>query len=776
VSDSDPTAGLRALAAAALFPTDGELTLDGLREPVSVRRDAWGVPYVEGASLDDLWFAQGVVTAGERLFQLDLTLRAANGRLSEVFGERTLEDDRFARTVGFHRAGARLADGWDDDSVRMHERFRAGVAAWVDVMPSPPVEYTMLDLRPELPEDVGAWAAAFVFLSWGLSGNALQELLRAQIAERDGADAAAWLLPPAPDDPWPELLPGALHGTLFDAVSRPGGRGSNAWVLAPSRTSTGGALLANDPHLEAVQPGVWLEMHLSAPGYRARGVALPWTPGIVLGTTAHHAWGATNVSGDVQDLFLEELADDGLSVRRGDGWSPVIVHPETIGVRGADAVELTVRETSHGPLLDRFPMGEGEVEHVSVGDLGPPGTAVALAWTGLEHGIQPSLAVRAAVASSFEEFREAVRSVSCPGQNFVYADVDGTIGYTCTGVYPVRRAGDGTVPVPAADGEHAWIGTVDPDDLPWGVDPARGYLVSANNRPHGDDYPHLIGRDFHPPHRAERIARELEGHDLHDVTSAAALQTDTVSPPARRIVECLRGAAVAPRTDAQRLGLDLVLGWNGDVGADSAAAALFQVWSGHVARKAVAIGADDELFTRYHADREVWHCRVLPDLAERALDGDPDMTDLVLDAFDDAVAELRSRLGGDPRAWRWGALHRVRLAHPLAAIPGLEDLFTAVDAEVGGDESTVAQMAFDSRSGSDVVVIPSWRAVYDLADLDRSVGVLPAGVSGNPASPHWNDQAPLWLAGRTHPLPFTSAAVEDATVSLARLVPATISA
>lgn len=775
MSDADPTAGLRSLAAAALFPTDGELPLDGLREPVVVRRDAWGVPYVEALSLDDLWFAQGAITAGERLFQLDLALRAANGRLSEVFGDRTLDGDRFVRTVGFHRAGARLADAWDDDSVRMHGRFRAGVAAWIEVMPSPPVEYTMLDLRPELPEDVGAWAAAFVYLSWGLSGNALQELMRAWITARDGADAAASLLPPALGDPRPELIPGGLHGALFDAIVRPGGQGSNAWAIAPSRTASGGALLANDPHLEAVQPGVWLEMHLSAPGYRARGVALPWTPGILLGTTAHHAWGATNVSGDVQDLFLEELADDGLSVRTGDGWSPVIVHSETIGVRGADPVELTVRETSRGPLLDRFPVGDGEVEHVPLGDVGPPGTAVALAWTGLEHGIQPSLAVWAAAASSFEEFREAVRGVSCPGQNFAYADVDGTIGYACTGVYPIRRTGDGTVPVPAADGEHAWIGTIDPDELPWGVEPARGYLVSANNRPHGDDYPHLIGLDFHPPHRAERIVQELEAHDQHDVASAAALQADTVSPTARRIVGCLRGAEVAARTEAQHLGLDLVLDWDGDVGADSAAAAAFQVWSGHLARKVVATGPEDELFERYHADREVWHCRVLPELAERVLDGDPGATELVLDALDDAIADLRSHLGEDPTAWRWGALHHVRLAHPLAAIPGLEELFTAVDAEVGGDESTVAQMAFDSRSGFDVVVIPSWRAVYDLADLDRSVGVLPAGVSGNPASPHWNDQASMWLAGRTHPLPFTGAAVEAAAVSLVRLAPATIS-
>jgi penicillin amidase len=753
-STTDPLESLRAMAAPSLFPVDGEVVLEGLDGPVTVRRDAWGVPYVEADSLDDLWFAQGVVTAGERLFQVDLALRAAMGRLSEIFGARTLDDDRLARTVGFHRAGARIAERWDATSVAMHERFRAGVRAWIAAMPAAPVEYTMLDLTPDLPDDVGDWAGAFVYLSWGLSGNAMQELLRSWIAHRAGPDTAGRLMPPAPEgSPVPPV--GGLHGAIVDAMGRGGRWGSNAWAIAPSRTSTGGALLANDPHLRAMQPGAWLELHLSAPGYRARGVALPWSPGIVLGTTAHHAWGATNVTGDTQDLFVEELLDGGGAVRRGDDRAPVLARTERIAVRGEDAVELTVRETSHGPLLDRFPVGKGEVEHVEV-TTGDDGTAIALSWTGLEHAIQPSLALRAASATSFAGFREAVAGVTCPGQNFVYADVDGTIGFVCTGVYPVRRRGDGTVPVPAADGDHAWIGTIDADDLPWSADPERGFFVTANDRPHDASYPHLIGRDFHVAHRAGRIVDVLTDGDRHDVAASAALQSDTVSTVALDVVGHLHD--LEPRGEDKRLGLELLRGWDGDVAADSPAAAVFQTWSGHLARRRLVDELGEELFGRYHADREVWHCRVLPEVV-----ADPAAADDVLGALGDAVEELRERLGDDPSSWRWGALHRLRLAHPLAAIPGLDALFTAVDVEVGGDETTVSQMAFDARTGFDVTVMPSWRAVYDLADLDRSVGVLPAGVSGNPASPHWNDQAERWLAGETHPLPFSPQAVDAAT-------------
>jgi penicillin amidase len=186
----------------------------------------------------------------------------------------------------------------------------------------------------------------------------------------------------------------------------------------------------------------------------------------------------------------------------------VLVHSESIGVRGAETVELEARETSHGPILDRFPVGEGEVEHVSV-QAGVPGTAIALSWTGFEHAIQPSLALEVSSAASFDEFRRTVQGVTCPGQNFVYADVDGTIGYACTGVYPVRRSGDGSMPVPAGDGDHAWIGAIEADELPWSADPERGFLVSANDRPHDDTYPHLLGADFHRPHRAGRIAEAL---------------------------------------------------------------------------------------------------------------------------------------------------------------------------------------------------------------------------------------------------------------------------
>lgn len=755
---------LRELAATSLLPEDGELTAVGLGEPVEVLRDRWGVPYISAASQDDLWFTQGFVTAGERLFHLDLALRAATGRLSEVFADRTLPDDRFARTIGFHRAGARLASGWDDASRQMHARFREGVAAWISSTPAPPVEYTLLDLPPTIPtDDESAWAAAYVYLAFGLSGNWEAELLRAEIAERLGPDAVRTFLPPLPADP-PAVSAGSLSGRLLDQLPRAKGQGSNDWVVTGSRTRTGAPLLANDPHLLAQQPGAWIELHLRAPGYEARGVALTFSPGVLLGTTAHHAWGVTNVTGDVQDLYLEHVSEDGTAAEHDGVWQPLVFHREEIHVRGtADPIVVEVRESRHGPILESAVSGVGDIEYVPL----PPTHTYALRWTGLECGIRPSLVLEAAAATSFEEFRRAAWGLECPGQNFVYADVDGTIGYQCTGRFPIRRSGDGTAPVPGWTDDHEWDGWIAFEELPWSVNPKRGYIATANNRIHDDDYPHLIGRDFHTPYRARRIVERIEETNDHDVDSLAAIQMDTVSLPARATLPLL--AEVEPHDDEQRAALDLLRDWDGDMATDSPGAAIFNAWSQRIARAVLAPPLGDELFRRYHAWRETFQCEVLPALLQ-----DPDGwldDDLLLAALTDALRELREQLGEDLTEWRWGALHRLRLVHPLGALPGLEPLFTAVDEELGGDEQTVMQGGFDGRDGYAAAVIASWRVVYDLGDLDRSIGVLPAGVSGNPSSPHWNDQAALWLAGAAHPLPFTRAAVERAAVSTLRLVP-----
>jgi penicillin amidase len=717
---SDPLQGMRAMAAAAAFPREGTLSVVGLGAPVTVRHDGWGIPVIEAASLEDLWFAQGLVTAGERLFQLDLALRAATGRLSEVFGERTFEADRFVRTIGLHLAGRRYAEDWTDEDHAMHVRFREGVTAWVDAMPAAPLEYLLLDLRPEIPDDPAVWAATFAYLGWGLSNNLEQELLRAAIAERAGEDAADVLMPP---------------------VAGGNGLGSNAWVVSGSRTATGKPLLANDPHLLALQPSAWFEVHLRAPGYDVRGVALPFSPGAIVGATPHHAWGVTNVTGDVQDLVVV-----------GDG-DVTAVREEAIEVRGEPEPRLVrVRETAHGPVLSTVPIGL----------LGPtyeaPDRDYALRWTGHEHGIRPSLALAAARARSFEEFRQAALEVGCPGQNFVYADVAGTIGYQCTGVHPVRRSGDGTRPLPAS--EAGWDGSVPPSELPHHQDPSEGFLVTANDGLHADGSPHLISNDFHQPYRAVRIADLLAARDDHDAGSMAAIQADTVSLPARRTLPLLLD--LEPATEDRRRALGLLAEWDGDLDPGSEPAALFNAWTAAIARRVLDPRLGPELTRAYLAWREPFQCQALPRLLSERPAGWLD-DDLLRAALDEALAEADGKT--------WGELHRLRFAHPLAEIPGLEEMFVAADLPWGGDEMTLAQGGIDGTRGFTAAVVPSWRVVWDLGDPDGSAAVLPTGNSGNPASPHWADQVALYAAGRLRPVARSDEAIEAATVAILTVSP-----
>ncbi len=761
---ADPLEEIREAARAALAQVEGEVSAPGLAEPVEVLRDRWGIPYLSAASLEDLWFAQGYVQASERLFQIELALRASAGRLSEWFSDLALPSDRFARTVGFARIGAQEAERWSDVSVAMMRRFVEGARAFVGAAAAPPIEYAMLASAPELPEDLEGWAAAFAYLAWGLSGNWDRELLRHRLVERRGPAAVQTFLPPLPEDP-PELAAASLAGRLLDGLPRSSGQGSNGWVVSGSRTRSGAPLLANDPHLLVQQPQPWFEIHLRAPGYEARGVAFAFAPGIVAGTTAHHAWGITNVSGDVQDLYVERLSEDGSATEFDGTWEQLSVRTERIEVRGGAPVELEVRETRHGPLLDAVPVGIRGSEFVPV-----EGT-FALRWTATDGLLEPASLIDIVRAGSFDAFREALRGVSCPGQNVLYADADGTIGLQCSGLYPIRRSGDGSAPVAGWTSEHEWDGYVPFDELPWSRDPDPGFLVAANNRVHDEDYPHLIGLDVHVPLRARRIAERLEAVDTVTDDECAAIQVDTVSLAAQRLLPYLLHATAS--SDRARDALERLGAWDGDLAAGSREAAVYETWLGTIASAVIGDDEDPETFAAYFAAREVFVCSALPALLEA--DEPPPSggtwADLLDSALEAALDRLEADLGSDPSAWQWGALHRARFAHPLARLPGLGAMFVAAEHEVGGDEQTVLQSGVDGRLGFDAVVVPSWRQVVDLSNVDATLAVLSTGQSGNPASPHWSDQSPLWAAGELRRCPFTRPAVEAAAEHRLVLVP-----
>jgi penicillin amidase len=313
------------------------------------------------------------------------------------------------------------------------------------------------------------------------------------------------------------------------------------------------------------------------------------------------------------------------------------------------------------------------------------------------------------------------------------------------------------VPVPGWTAEHEWDGFIPFEELPSQVDPGTAYLVSANDRNHADDYLHLIGKDFHTPDRAARITELLEARDDHTVDTCREIQGDTVSLAAR---------ALLPRISlSDERARDLFDGWDHDLSADSAAAALWEVFIDELARRAV--DGKELLVAEYLTDRELFRSRALPAL----LDADLLSRELLDQALAAAWDRCADAMGPDPAGWRWGDIHRARFAHPLGRMPGLEPLFVAAEHPLGGDEQTVNKAGFEGAGPFDVCVIPSWRVVYDLANLDDSMGILPTGQSGDPASPHWNDQTTAWAAGELRPLPFSRAAVEAAATERLTILP-----
>lgn len=740
------------------FPqVSGTLRVAGLRQPVEVVRDRWGVPHVYARNEHDLFFAQGYVHAQDRLWQMELNRRTAAGHLSEVFGERTLATDRFLRTLGLRQAAQLEWALLSEDARAALRAYAEGVNAFLGQNRSRlPLEFVLLRVHPEPWTPVDSLSFGKLMAS-ELGGNWQTELLRAEIERRLGPEAAA------------RLLPGELHGTpvIVPGLRRAGAPagsagaavGSNNWVLSGRLTDTGRPYLANDPHLRAGFPSIWYANHLEGGRYRVTGFTFPGVPGVVVGHNGAIAWGVTNANPDVQDLFVERLRpqDPSRYLFRGR-WLPVRTRVEEIRVRGRrEPVRWVVRSTHHGPILNGAVEGLREV--------------VALRWTALLPTTVAEGVLRLNRARNWREFRDALRSFHVPAQNFVYADRQGNIGYQLPGRIPVRKQGDGTRPVPGWTGEYEWVGWVPYEALPSVFNPPEGWIATANNRIVPAGFPYHLGSEWSEGLRAQRIVQVLTSRPRHTLEDLKRLQFDHVSLAAQRIapvlarVRALREAVQAVQEDFRR--------WDGTLSVDSRAAAVYEAFLVRAAEFLFRGRLGEDLWQRYAARPFVMSA--LLHLWERPRDpwwGPGGRDEGVLRILDRAVADLEARLGPHRSRWTWGALHRVRFAHVLLPVPLLGGWLSVGPLATPGDGWTVNQAGYSLLRPFDQTVVASMRMIVDLADWDRSVAVHTTGQSGLPAHPHRADLAPLWASGRYHPLLWSRQAVERHAASRLFLAPA----
>jgi penicillin G amidase len=742
----------------ALPQVSGTLAVPGLRGPVTVRRDRWGVPHIEAGETWDLHFAQGFVAAQDRAWQMHFYKRVVSGRLSEFAGEDTLPVDRLLRTLGMRRVAEREAGRLEPELRELLERFCDGVNAGVAAAKAPPLEMRLLGLEwePWEPADILGLGK---LLAFGLSTNWERELLRADMLRDLGPELTARLDPAYPRDS-PIVDQTAWNGEglplveQIDAVRKALGlateaSGSNNWAVSGERSATGMPLIAGDPHLPPSMPAIWEEVELRVGERFVRGASLPGMPGIYMGQGNDVCWTITNVMADVQDLFVEKV-EHGKYLFEGD-WLPLTRHRETIEVKGRAApVELEVRETHHGPLVN---------EALGADDAEP----LALAWQALREPTAFAGMFDLLEPDSGPDLVRRLEGHTSPASNMIWADRHGSIGYKLIGRLPRRRGGVADLPRPGWTGEFEWDGTVPYEELPEVVDPESGFLVTANNRIVGDDYPHHITSEWLDGFRAKRIEQMIGEREKHDLEGFAAMQLDVLSLPGLEAARRL--SRLDPPHQRERAAIERLRSWDGRLDTETIAGTIYQAFILRLGREVAraAIG-DRDLVERWldRADNGFmphvtspwrWHSHLM-DLWEEAdagLVGRP-WDELAVEALAGALDDLTDRFGPDPDGWRWGDAHEMEFPHALGAANPLLHRLLNRQVRAGGAQETVCQIAYDPNDPYRAVWAPSWRMVADPTDPDRSRWQMFSGESGHPASPHYADLQARWAAGETQPM------------------------
>ncbi len=798
-------AGLGAVAALRrqLPRVAGRQPLPGLSAQAEVRRDRWGIPHIYAASNTDLFAALGYTHAQDRLWQMELNRRTGHGQLAEIFGPVALSSDRFVRTLGFGRIARREVDLLDDELHAIISAYVRGVNACLEASRGRlPLEFRILGFqpRPWEPADLLVWPK---IMALTLSGNWTSELFNSKIIAAVGAERAAAIAPRYPGAavvsvaPEVELPPHLGEGALrLAAEAAPftgesgAPQGSNGWAVAGTRTSSGRPLLAEDPHLGLTMPGLWYLVHLEGGDFKTAGVSLPGTCGVIIGHNERIAWGQTNTMTDNQDLYIERFhpEDPDCYEWRGE-WREVTTLREEIVVKGQKEVVLVdVRLTHHGPIIDEIAGPEGSPFRRSAP--ATPHQALALRWTALDPSPALSRAVlRINRARDWGEFRAALEDWDVPPQNFVYADVDGHIGYVVGGKLPVRARGDGQTPVPGWDGEHEWQGFIPSDALPASFDPPGGIVVTANNRIVGTNHPYhdAIQGEWANPYRAERILALLQANEHHDTRSFARIQNDLHSLPGLQLARLV--ARLEPTEPLEQAARDQLAAWDGELTAASVAGAIYDAVRYHLLREVYAklgelIGAQGGLGAFGALPSNVYLERALPVVLARAeaatdlaqpdpwLGGERTWGAVLAAALRHAVAELRARLGPDPARWSYGRVHSLTLRHPLGSVPALAPIFNRGPWPTGGDVDTVNQNYVPRQTAAGPVYnAPSYRQILDPGDWDAARVIIPAGQSGHPVSRYYSDMAATWRAGGYCPLLWSREAVERNTSTVLTLEP-----
>jgi penicillin amidase len=783
---------LRSAAEAALPTLDGEVNLNatgpglkGLSAPVTVQRDAHGVPHIQAASEEDLFVAQGYVTAQDRLWQMDALRRNANGELAEILGPSLLAHDKAQRVLQFRVTARRIYANLPAADRARFDAYARGVNLFIaQNQNSLPPEFKLLFYRPQPwtgEDSISIGLTMVQMLDTHFETKLGRERVAAKLQnpklEADLYPVGSWrdhpptgiLLDlsqphaepaPATDDEdedddrtqsraEPMETPAELRKLLGLPACEGCAPGSNNWVIAGRHTASGKPLLSNDMHLGLSVPNIWYIADLEAPGFHAAGVTLPGVPFVIAGHNEHVAWGFTALYADVQDLYIERLDGKGNYEGNDAAWHPLAVDHEIIKVRGGRDVALDVQSTAHGPLLNPILKNESR--------------PIALKWTLYDPTLNALPIYELNKASNWAEFSAALEKWCWPTQNVVYSDDQGHIAYHSAGRVPLRPAG--LLGRPVQDGSHEWQGYIPFDQMPSAVDPPSGFLATANSRVTTDKSSYPLSLEWIDPYRAERIYKALQGRDQLTPADMLAVQNDVYSEVDQEMGHRFAYAIDhAPNVDERmKKAADLMRSWDGRLTTDSAAASIVTqtrraLWPLLLEPK---LGADAASYhweeSNFAEEEIVMHAR-------------PDWLPPGYNTWDALLADAVRRgmesgkAPADPARWSYGSWHTVDIEHPLAKfLPSFTHLAGTGPQPLSGDTTTVKQVGRDFG--------PSQRFTMDWSNVDGSTENIVLGESGNPLSPYFRDQWKDWYEGTTFALPFTPAAVAAQARHTLRLLP-----
>jgi len=729
---------------------DGELAVTILDQDVTVTRDEKGVPHIFAKTDADLYRAQGYVQAQDRLFQMDLARRQASGRLSEIIGEATINTDKHFRTFSLRDAAEKSLAAYDDESKQVLEWYAEGVNAFIAQAKESNTlsyEFALLGYEPEEWTVVDSLTIG-KYMAYDLGGNWNTLAFRHWALQNFDEEKAKELFIKYPENASAIIEaniqnPVAVAGQ-FSAEMLPNEfNGSNNWVVSGDKTKSGTPILADDPHLGLSTPSIWYQMHLQSPQQNVSGVIFAGIPGIILGHNDEIAWGVTNVGPDVQDLYIEIPNPDNPTQFRYDGkWEQAEVRDESIKVKDGETVDFEVVVTRHGPIMTDLAFKDTE-----------PTAQFSMQWTAL----QPTAELRAVLgfnkAKTWSDFEKALEDFKAPAQNFVFASKDGTIAYKANGQIPIRKQGEGQLPVPGDSSDYGWEGFIPWDELPTLVNPKEGFIATANNQVIGEDYPYHITDFWAQPYRFERIKEVLEANDAITVEDMMALQMDQHNLYAREFLPDLLTSLKEKDQDGKYAEIIAMLEkWDMVDAKESGAPLVFHtlmiklqevLFKDQMPEDMYGIMygkfniTDQLLRTAYSGEKSIW------------IEEQGGIDETIYKAFELTIAQLQDQFGKNSSKWQWGDYHQLTFDHTLgSASPILAAYFNAKKVPIGGSKVTV--QAADNDLAGNVDHGASWRFVVDVGDLSSAYHIVGPGQSGHVKSDWYQDQVLDWANGDYH--------------------------